>query len=302
MSTIDKKIVHDAYARQIARNQSDQGGHAVHPVLTDPCFFIHEELPSTNRFLVNYSGEITARFATHGEETELPCFCVAARQSAGVGRRGTAWLSGADCITFSMLESLPMKPAGLSGLSLVTGVAIAETLQPICTKPLELKWPNDVLVAGRKLSGILTEVPHFDKHGTSIVTGVGINFAPDQRHRSIDRPIITIEELVRTDSQAVESAKANLRDNLRDILIGRLAANVYTAHQLFVQTGWAGFKQRFAERDALEGKLVSMQQGDAIVSGIARGVAADGSLQVEIEGSIHTFSAGEVTLGDQAAK
>jgi len=287
MSTIDAQSVHEAYAAQIRENQSVALGGGNQALSIKPFFSIHEQLPSTNRYLVEYVTEPGAA----RDDLNLPCFCVAARQSAGVGRRGNEWLSGADCITFSMLDTLPLQPAQLSGLSLVTGVAIAETLQPICSKLLQLKWPNDVLVEGRKLSGILTELPHFDDQATSIVTGIGINFVPDDSHQTIDRPITTIAEL---------SNDTSLAENSRDSLIGRLAANVYTAHQRFVQTGWSGFRQSYAKRDALQGKLVSMRQGDENVSGIARGVANDGSLEVEIEGSIHTFSAGEVTLGDQS--
>ena len=294
MSTIDEQSVHEAFARQIHQNQSEWAGDDLQALSSQPGFFVHDELPSTNRFLI----ECLAKFEASGDNANLPSFCIAARQSAGVGRRGTTWHSGTDCITFSMLDSLPLAPAQLSGLSLVTGVAIAETLQVICSKPLQLKWPNDVLVGNRKLSGILTEVPHFDDQATSIVTGIGINFAPDEKHRTIDRPIITIKELM-TESSLQESIR---QENLRDTLIGQLAANVYTAHQLFVQKGWAGFRERYAERDALAGKPVSMQQGAENISGVARGVAPDGALQLEIAGSIHTFSAGEVTLGHQNPK
>jgi len=291
MSTIDKQLVHQAYVRQILKAQSAFAGDARQALSDKPCFSVHEKLPSTNRYLV----ESVTKSAASGDKAYLPCFCVAARQSAGVGRRGTAWHSGAECITFSMLDTMPLAPAELSGLSLVTGVAIAETLQTICSKPLQLKWPNDVLVGGRKLSGILIEVPRFDEQGTSVVTGIGINFSPDEKHQTINRPIITLKEL------SIEPARNSGTDGekLRDTLIGQLAADVYAAHQLFVHQGWAGFRQRYAERDALEGKVVSMQQGTKHVSGIARGVAADGSLQVEIAGTIHTFSAGEVTLGHQ---
>jgi len=291
MSTIDKQLVHQAYLRQILKNQSALAGESRQALSDKPCFFVFEELPSTNRYLVEWVTESAA----NDNKADLPCFCVAARQSAGVGRRGTAWHSGDECITFSMLDTLPLTPAELSGLSLVTGVAIAESLQTICAKPLQLKWPNDVLVGGRKLSGILIEVPHFDVESTSIVTGIGINFALDENHQTIDRPIITLKEL------SIDPApnRGVDDDKLRETLIGQLAADVYAAHQLFVQRGWAGFQQRYAELDALKGKVVSIQQGAKNVSGIARGVAADGSLQVEIAGSIHTFSAGEVTLGHQ---
>jgi BirA family transcriptional regulator, biotin operon repressor / biotin---[acetyl-CoA-carboxylase] ligase len=101
---------------------------------------------------------------------------VAEEQTAGRGRMGRSWVSvpGAS-LTFSVLlrpSSVP--PARRGWLPLLTGVAVASALRSAAGVHAELKWPNDVLVGGRKLAGILAEQ---SPDGTAVVVGVGLNVA-----------------------------------------------------------------------------------------------------------------------------
>ncbi|MEO7549170.1 MAG: biotin--[acetyl-CoA-carboxylase] ligase, partial [Ramlibacter sp.] len=102
-----------------------------------------------------------------------PVLLVAERQTAGRGRLGRDWHSGAgDALTFSL--ALPLAPADWSGLSLAVGVSLAESLHP----DIRLKWPNDLWLADRKLGGILIETASFGQAGQArryAVVGVGIN-------------------------------------------------------------------------------------------------------------------------------
>lgn len=101
---------------------------------------------------------------------------VAEGQTAGRGRMGRSWTSvpGAS-LTFSVLlrpSSVP--PARRGWLPLLTGVAVASALRSAVAVPAMLKWPNDVLVGGRKLAGILAEQ---SPDGSTVVVGVGLNVA-----------------------------------------------------------------------------------------------------------------------------
>jgi BirA family biotin operon repressor/biotin-[acetyl-CoA-carboxylase] ligase len=101
---------------------------------------------------------------------------VAEEQTAGRGRMGRSWTSvpGAS-LTFSvLLRPTSVPPARRGWLPLLTGVAVASALRSAVAVPAMLKWPNDVLVGGRKLAGILAEQ---SPDGSTVVVGVGLNVA-----------------------------------------------------------------------------------------------------------------------------
>src|SRR5471032_1954753 len=97
-------------------------------------------------------------------------------QSAGRGRRGNNWQSGlGGSLTFSLLWRFAQGAAGLSGLSLAAGVAVARALAAGGAAEVQLKWPNDLLHAGRKLGGILIELRGDAQGPSAAVIGIGIN-------------------------------------------------------------------------------------------------------------------------------
>ena len=104
---------------------------------------------------------------------------VAEEQTAGRGRMGRTWISPPHAaLTFSMLLRPYWVPTGKLGwLSLLAGVSVATALRSVAGVEAELKWPNDVLAAGRKLAGILAEVS-----GDTVVIGIGLNVStrPDE--------------------------------------------------------------------------------------------------------------------------
>ena len=112
-------------------------------------------------------------------------------QSGGRGRRGRAWTTGlGGALTFSVLWRFETGAAGLTGLSLVVGIAVARALAGLGATEVKLKWPNDVLFRGRKLGGILIEVQGDALGPATAVIGIGLNvrMPPAWRDR-IDQPI-----------------------------------------------------------------------------------------------------------------
>ncbi|AEH08534.1 MULTISPECIES: biotin--[acetyl-CoA-carboxylase] ligase [Protofrankia] len=136
---------------------------------------------------------------------------VAEHQWAGRGRLDRSWASPSGAgLTFSVLLR-PAVPAGALGwLPLVTGLSLASTLREFAGIPAGLKWPNDVLVAGEKLAGILAEaVPDRDRSGTvAVIVGIGLNVDNDVdelppgatsvalRQRQESRPLVGRGELL----------------------------------------------------------------------------------------------------------
>ena len=207
-------------------------------------------------------------------------------QSAGRGRRGKSWQSGlGGSLTFSLLWRFPQGAAGLSGLSLAAGVAVARALAALGVADVQLKWPNDLLHAGRKLGGILIELAGDGPDSTAAVIGIGLNL---RLHASV-RDAIT--QAV-TDVASI-SGQAPQRNRL-------LAATLIELAQVldqFAAHGFAPLRQEWMARHAHQGKPVTLSSGDGkTLVGRAAGVADDGALLVETARGLERFVSGEVSL------
>ena len=207
-------------------------------------------------------------------------------QSAGRGRRGNSWQSGlGGSLTFSLLWRYAQGPAGLSGLSLAAGVAVARALASAGAAGVQLKWPNDLLHAGRKLGGILIEV-HADGAGsTAAVIGVGLNV---RLHPSLRDGI----------TQAVtDVASISGQVPQRNLLLAAALIELAQVLEQFAAHGFAPLRQEWMARHAHQGKPVTLSSGDgSSVTGRAVGVAEDGALLVETAQGVERFVSGELSL------
>jgi BirA family biotin operon repressor/biotin-[acetyl-CoA-carboxylase] ligase len=218
----------------------------------------------------------------HLREGGGPLLLVAEHQTAGRGRLGRAWVSArGDSLTFSLALALP-QTLDLSGLSLTVGCAVADALEPD-GEQIRLKWPNDLLLAGAKLGGILVEtlpLPGTDQRG--VVIGIGLNIAP-----------LPAE----ADRSAFATGHAALRALLPAIsaeqALERIAMPLLQALADFESLGgFAPWQSAFARRDLSVGR--GLRVGG--LSGAGRGVSARGELLVESGGQVHAVSGGEVSL------
>lgn len=204
-----------------------------------------------------------------------PVLLVAERQTAGRGRLGRDWYSApGDSLTFSL--GLPLAPADWSGLSLVVGTSLAESLHPA----IRLKWPNDLWLDDRKLAGILIETASFGggAGGRYAVIGVGINIAPRDA-AGLSTPPAALRELL---------PQAEAADVLRQV-VPALVRDV----QMFEQAGFPAFQLRFQARDALRDRPVVLSDG---TSGTAHGVGEDGSLLVHTAAGLQAVTSSEVSV------
>ncbi|MCW9718045.1 bifunctional biotin--[acetyl-CoA-carboxylase] ligase/biotin operon repressor BirA [Avibacterium sp. 21-599] len=237
---------------------------APYPVVVKPV--IH----STNQFLLEQL-----------EQLEKGQLCLAEYQYAGRGRRGRDWLSPfAGQIILSAYWTFPPN-ISLNGLSLVIGIAIAETLQTFGAQSIGLKWPNDVLLQGRKLAGVLVEIANRKSGLLNLVIGIGINLAlPKQA--SINQPWAELREI--------------LPHFDRDEIIIALVQRLYHYLDLFEQEGMTFFHSRWAEWDAFLNQPVSMISENDSQHGIERGIDREGYLLLETKQGIVRFNGGEVSL------
>jgi BirA family biotin operon repressor/biotin-[acetyl-CoA-carboxylase] ligase len=202
-------------------------------------------------------------------------------QNAGRGRRGNSWLSGlGGSLTFSLLWRFAQGAAGLSGLSLAAGVAVARALASLGIEGVQLKWPNDLLHAGRKLGGILIEL-----HGDAAVIGIGLNLRLRAAVRAaLAQPV--------TDIAAI-AGEVPQRNRLLAVALLELAPVL----QQFAEHGFAPLRQEWIARHAHQGRLVTLSSREGkVVMGRAAGVAEDGALLLETVRGLERFVNGELSL------
>ena len=206
---------------------------------------------------------------------------VAEEQTAGRGRRGRTWESSARAgLWWSLLLRPPVPADRLGWLPLVIGVGVARGVRSAVGVEVALKWPNDVLVDGRKLAGILAE----RLADGSVVVGVGINV--DQDEAELPDGGASLRTVgIPTDRTAV----------LIDVLAA--VAGVYREWL----TG-ADLIREYADLSATLGHDVHADLGDRVVIGHAVRLGPSGELVVVDAGGVeHELSAGDVTLARREA-
>ncbi len=240
---------------------------AVVPVLPSFTVEVLPEIDSTNTELM--------RRAKAGQLE--PVLLVAERQTAGRGRMGRQWHSGAasagplPSLTFSL--GLPLAPATWSGLSLAVGVSVAHGLHA----DLRLKWPNDIWLQDRKLGGILIETGSF-ADVRYVVIGVGINIAP-REGTGLSTPPAWLNEV----QPAMDAGRA----------LEQIAAPLVRAVQRFEAHGFSPFQASFNALDMLAGRAVVCSDG---TTGLARGVDATGALLVQTDTGLRKITSAEVSV------
>jgi BirA family transcriptional regulator, biotin operon repressor / biotin---[acetyl-CoA-carboxylase] ligase len=206
---------------------------------------------------------------------------VADRQTRGRGRRGHVWRSepGLD-LTFSIVLRPELPLGRVTTLPLLAGLAVRAAAAARVATEVGVKWPNDVVAGGRKLAGILSESVLDAGRVAAVVVGIGVNV------RTRDFP----DELApsATSLLALGATRLEREDLLADVL-AQLAPRL-AAHR---RGGFEPFVNELARYDALNGQPVSVEG----VSGVARGIDAEGALLIEdASGALHSIVAGTVTL------
>lgn len=215
---------------------------------------------------------------------------LAEHQTAGRGRRGRQWVSTfGKNLYLSMAWRFELPMTELAGLSLVAGVVVAEILHDIGLREHSLKWPNDVLVDGRKLAGILVEA--FGEAGgpAVAVVGIGINLSlPPHAAQHIDQPWTSLDEYCDISVS---------RNRLAGLLIDRLisACRDFAAHRL------VPFVPRWNRFDGFRDHDVKVVRGDTVIEGVYRGIAATGAMLLENANGRSEHHAGEVSLRRQSS-
>jgi BirA family biotin operon repressor/biotin-[acetyl-CoA-carboxylase] ligase len=233
---------------------------------------VFDTIDSTNTYLVRKGGQQSidghAAFAEH--------------QSAGRGRRGRDWKTPRErSIALSLGIQIDVPPARLGALSLVAGVAVAAALEGAGIADVGLKWPNDIVLGGAKLGGILIEVVPLARPSV-VVVGVGINVTRgDPELAALADPVAAVSDVALVEREALAAALiVQLRRHARRFEVEEFAA---------IRPQW---ERRNVHRDA----EVTVHTGDARVAGRMAGIGESGELVLATGEGERRFTYGEVSL------
>jgi BirA family biotin operon repressor/biotin-[acetyl-CoA-carboxylase] ligase len=232
----------------------------------------HWQIDSTNTTLLRAAADGAPDLSVVLAET----------QTDGRGRRGRSWQSplGGN-VYFSLLKRFDAAMGALAGLSIAAGIALAQTLNGFGIDGVGLKWPNDLVMQGRKVAGILVELGGEFLGPCYAVIGIGINVrAPDVK---LDQPVTDLSTLCGTPPS-------------RNALVARLIENLATATDMFERSGFGAFERDFADFDALAGKHVRVHAAGAVHDGIADGVDARGALRVRHGAQTVVYDSADVSV------
>lgn len=247
-----------------------------------PAVHLYETVGSTN--------DVARRLAASGAETGT--VVLAERQLMGRGRAGRPWDSPPGVgVWLSMTAAAPVDAAAAAVLPLRVGVALARALEPL-TMPrgVGLKWPNDLLVEGAKLGGILCEGSWTGTDAGPVVVGVGLNVL--QRADDLPPPLRGVAISMR-----MAAGETVTRSAVADAVVSALLDELGDA-----PLPLATLAQELKARDVLRGKRIAVsdpETGAPRLEGMAIGIAEDGALLVRTrDGQVRPIRSGTVRATD----
>jgi len=221
----------------------------------------HEELSSTS--------DEAKRRAREGASSGL--WILAERQTKGRGRMGRAWVSGEGNLYASFLLYPAIPVSRFSEFSFVAALALAKTAKRLAPMArVECKWPNDVLMEGKKVSGILVEAENSkDPAKPWAVIGIGINV--ETAPANVDFPAAALAEFAEE-----KINKYNVFDEFSKVIAEMLA--------LWGRDGFTPIRTQWLNLAWRRGKEVEVETGDAVVKGVFEGLTPAGAMLLRQSG------------------
>jgi len=222
------------------------------------------EIDSTN----NHARGLAEQGAPEGEVV------VADAQTHGRGRLGRHWVSPPDSnLYLSMILRPQLPPVHAPQVTLMAAVALAETIESFIAFAPVIKWPNDLLVHGKKLAGVLTELSCKADCVDFVILGIGVN---------LNFPLDQMPPYIRehaTSILAVTQKKVS-----REAFLRRLIQDLDRCYGELVELGFEALAPRWEYYFGFRGRRVQVQLLDHVLLGRAKGLDRDGALIVEDDG------------------
>lgn len=263
---------------------------------------VHKSLDSTNSW--------SLRESKAGQM--LPFACFAEQQTSGRGRRGKCWhMSANNNIAMSLAWPFMLSTQSLNLLPLSIALAIVEVLESLGLKQVQIKWPNDVYVQGKKIAGILIETQTVKRtqvsgrgaaEYTAVVIGVGLNYQMHKAGQVVVAQADGNEVLVLTDicQQLVRQKLARQKiaeKATRNGVASALLCGVINVCRNFSEESRGNLEKFRNSYDFCKQKKVKLILDDKeVLTGIAQGVSEQAELLVLIAGELRAFNSAEVSV------
>lgn len=221
-----------------------------------------------------------------------PLWITAREQTAGRGRRGRSWSMSRGNLAATLLMTTDRAPADAARIAFVSALAVADLADAYVPAELvKLKWPNDVLVDGKKLSGALIESGRMSDGRLWLALGIGVNLA--RAPTVLDRPVTALADHLRSDIRAAPSPEEAL-----SVLAAALARRIAQ----WDREGFEAIAAAWSARAANLGQRCTAALPGETVEGLAEALEPDGALRLRLgDGSIRRITAGDVFLPGEAA-
>lgn len=231
--------------------------------------------PEVRRYaILDSTNEEALRLARTGASG--PLWILTREQTAGRGRRGRRWVSRPGNLFATLLLRVPAERSG--ELAFVAALAVADTVEAFApSSSVRLKWPNDVLLDGRKVAGMLLE-----RSGAALAIGIGINLA--HHPEEMEFPATSLSSLGRS----VES------DEAFRVLAVRMAA----WYEVWSGEGFAAIRTAWVRRASGIGAAVTVRVVNGEQHGVFEDLDADGALLLRSGGAVARVTAGDVFFGE----
>ncbi len=208
---------------------------------------------------------------------------IAEEQEKGRGRLGRTWHSPAGKnLLFSIILREGVSAGGTGMITLAAGVAAAEAIRAICRVPAMIKWPNDVRIRGRKVTGVLAEAGPGMEY-VILGTGMNVNLAAG------DLPADLLDSATSLYMETGEQVQ-------RAGLFKALMINLESMMELVADGNSQKVIERWKELSEAMGKTVRAETPAGIFTGVAESVREDGALVMRADGLERAVVAGDVTI------
>jgi len=221
------------------------------------------------------------------ENTPEGTVIIADEQKSGRGRFGRNWISPPGVnLYFTVILKPTLFPENISIITLAAAVAVASSVREYTGLEAEIKWPNDILIHGRKIGGILVEMKSMGERIDLLNIGIGLN---------VNMQLDTIPEDIRpfTTSLKTESKTDIDRCSLLNLILNKLEQT----YKMILNDDKQTLISEWIQLNCTIGKEVSVQSQNSIIRGVADSLNANGELLIRLEsGKIETVNSGEINI------
>jgi len=237
------------------------------------------------RETVGSTNELAKDLAREGAEDGT--VVIAEEQTGGKGRLGRDWYSPeGEGLWFSLILRPPISPVEASKITLVAAVAVAKAVRELTGVEAGIKWPNDILVSGRKLTGILTEMSAEIDRVNYVIVGIGVNVNLDSAKLA--------EGLAET-ATSIEKESGGRVSRLR--LLSGILDRFDVLYEEFINGHFSRILSLWKEMSVTINRWVRVTSFEGVEEGIAFDIDAEGALLLmKKDGSMKRVLSGDVTL------